>query len=129
MPPSLQRISMTIPPEVLRKADQLATAWDRSRSWVIAEAIRRMGSAPDPAATLSAFVAEPAVEPYLASAAREARTRHLTHALSLSPTVRLHQAEALAGMARRTRPPRLQIIGFDSLEDFGQWKKARRAGA
>ena len=123
---------MTIPPDVLRTADQLARKWDRSRSWVIAEAVRRMGTAADPAVGLPALVAEPAAEPYLAAAAEAARTRHLRHALALSPSERLHQAEGLTDLARKARPPRpprRQIIGFDTLEDFGKWKKARRAGA
>lgn len=36
------RISLTLPPEVLAAADRLALVSDRSRSWVIAEAIRRL---------------------------------------------------------------------------------------
>lgn len=35
------RISLTLPPEVLAQADRVAGELERSRSWVIAEAIRR----------------------------------------------------------------------------------------
>jgi hypothetical protein len=38
------RIAITLPPDVLAAADRLAKAQDRSRSWIIAEAIRRYAS-------------------------------------------------------------------------------------
>lgn len=119
---------MTIPADVLRRADELARLWDRSRSWVIAEAIRRVDR---PAEAGSMMVSESAAPSYTAEAAAEARLRHLRHDLSLTPAERLRRAEALVTMARkvRKRPKRAQIIGFDSFEDFAAWKKARRAGA
>ena len=39
--PPIARISITIPADVLKLADQLASRLDRSRSWVIGEAVRR----------------------------------------------------------------------------------------
>lgn len=115
---------MTIPADVLRKADRLARQWDRSRSWVIAEAIRRVDEGLNHQA--GKLVAEPPAEPFLAEAAREARTRHLRYALSLSPGARLEQAEELTRM-RSLRPRRDQVVSFETLEDFARWKKARRA--
>jgi hypothetical protein len=41
------RIAITLPPEDLAAADRLARAQDRSRSWIIAEAIRKYSAAPD----------------------------------------------------------------------------------
>ena len=41
------RIAITLPPEDLAAADRLAKAQDRSRSWIIAEAIRKYAAAPD----------------------------------------------------------------------------------
>lgn len=70
---------MTIPADLVAKADQTAGRWHRSRSWVIAEAVRQLPDEP---------------------------TRSVT-----------------------PRPQRRQVIAFDTLEDFYQWKKARRAGA
>ena len=99
----LQRISMTIPGDVLRQADLLARQWSRSRSWVISEAIRQLGAKPG-ASPVEHLVAEPAAPAYATMAIAEAR-------------------------AVRRRPTRRQVIGFDSLEDFAQWNKARRAGA
>ncbi|HRN52925.1 MAG TPA: ribbon-helix-helix domain-containing protein, partial [Gemmatimonadaceae bacterium] len=40
--PPLARISMTIPPDALRRADRLAKRAGRSRSWVLTEAVRRL---------------------------------------------------------------------------------------
>jgi metal-responsive CopG/Arc/MetJ family transcriptional regulator len=41
MPSDFARISITLPQEDLDAADRLAAAQDRSRSWIVAEAIRR----------------------------------------------------------------------------------------
>ena len=40
----LSRITVTVPENVVQAADELARALDRSRSWVVAEAIRRFVS-------------------------------------------------------------------------------------
>ena len=126
----LQRISMTIPGDVLRHADLLARQWSRSRSWVISEAIRQLGAKPG-ASAAGHVVAEPSGPAYATLAIAEARAAQLRRNLALSPAERLRQAEALVNLARavRRRPTRRQVIGFDSLEDFVQWNKARRAGA
>ena len=39
--PPFARIAITLPPETLRAADELAARHDRSRSWIVAEAIRQ----------------------------------------------------------------------------------------
>ena len=43
---ALKRISITLPKDVLDAADKRARALDRSRSWVIVEAIRAYVAAP-----------------------------------------------------------------------------------
>ncbi|HWA15733.1 MAG TPA: ribbon-helix-helix protein, CopG family [Gemmatimonadales bacterium] len=43
--PPLERVTITIPQPLLAAADALAERMDRSRSWVLAEAVRRMVSA------------------------------------------------------------------------------------
>jgi hypothetical protein len=40
--PPLERVTITIPQPLLQAADELASRLDRSRSWVLAEAVRRM---------------------------------------------------------------------------------------
>lgn len=44
---SFARIAITLPPDDLAAADRLAKAQDRSRSWIIAEAIRKYAAAPE----------------------------------------------------------------------------------
>jgi predicted transcriptional regulator len=82
MPPDrpLERISLTIPPDVLRPADRIAKREGRSRSWVLTDAVRRL---PDPA---------PAGLPRL----DEARRAMLEADLALSPTERVLAAERTA---------------------------------
>jgi hypothetical protein len=46
--PPLERITITIPQPLLQAADELAARLDRSRSWVLAEAVRRMVGAEEP---------------------------------------------------------------------------------
>jgi predicted transcriptional regulator len=111
------RISITLPREVLAAADSQAKALDRPRSWVVAEATRSYrGAVPDQTAA-------PSAAPEVAAARRQ----HLLADLRRSPEERLRMAAGLLRLApgvggRR----RAQIIGFDSLEDFAAWKRARR---
>lgn len=124
------RISVTLPKSVLAAADRRAKELDRSRSWVIAEALRQWNAGGAPT-TASRAVREPAAPTYGAREVAEARHRHLLTDLQRTPAERLRRAGDLARLAQAARPrgPRVQIIGFDSYEDFHQWKKARRAGA
>src|SRR6266496_1180571 len=112
------RISITLPQEVLAAADREAKRLDRSRSWVVAEAVRRYVK--EHGAGSSEQVREVA----------EARRRHLLADLKLSPAERLRRAEELVRLARLVHPRRRrqQVIGFDSYEDFYEWKKARLVG-
>ena len=111
------RISITLPREVLAAADSQAKALDRSRSWVIAEAIRSYRSAPPGQAEAPPGAAEVAA----------ARREHLLADLERTPEERLRRAAALLRLAPGSATGRrAQIIGFDSYEDFAAWKKARR---
>src|SRR5712691_6094776 len=108
----LARISITLPRALVAAADGRARALDRSRSWVVAEALRRYVAAP-------VKVREPGAASYGAAEVAGARRRHLAADLRLSPAERLRRAEELARLARRARPRarREQVIGFDSYED------------
>ena len=124
----LARISITLPRDVLAAADRRAKELDRSRSWVVAEAVRAYVVKPG-------VVREPGIEygrPAEATlAVAEARQRHLLADLGQSPAERLRQAGDLVSLAWQGhgRRQRAQVIGFDTYEDFYKWKKARRAGA
>lgn len=135
-----ERISITLPPEVLRQADQAAAREGRSRSWVIAEAVRRMAGGSGgasgelaPAAGARA-VAETMVSPYAGMEEELAAVaeRRLRAMLALTPAERLARAEGLIRLARAARPRggRAQVVGFERFEDFWQWKQAMQvAGA
>jgi hypothetical protein len=124
------RISITLPSDLVKAADRRASELDRSRSWLIAQALSgylenpadgappRSVSEPSPAAT------------YAAREVEAARTARLARELRLTPEERLRLAEDIARPARllRRRGRRHQIIGFDTYEDFYEWKKAHRAG-
>ena len=118
------RIAITLPHEILVGVDRRANELDRSRSRVIVDAIRAYLGVP--------AVVREAAPAYGADAFGVARRDQLTKDLAKSPAERLHAAEQLARLARSARPrsrarqPRQQIIGFDSYEDFYEWKKHNR---
>ncbi len=120
----LVRITITLPKDLLAAADARARQLDRSRSWVVAEGVRQLVSG-------VASVVREATVPYGAREVAEARRFHAASALRLSPAERLRRAEELGrlGRAAQRRAPRQQVIGFDSYEDYYEWKKARLVGA
>ena len=129
---ALTRISITIPRSLVAALDRKAKELDRSRSWVIAEAARRFVESAAPAALAPATAVHEAEPPaYAASEVAAARQRRLEAELALSPGERLRRAFDLGRLARARhgRGVRHQVIGFDSYEDYYQWKKARLAGA
>ncbi len=131
--PVFARISITLPEPVLAAADKLAKRLDRSRSWVIAEAIRRFGGEGLPAAAPSPGVVRETITnpyaPHLQEIA-QANERRLRADLAVTPETRVRQAEEVLRLGQMVRPPRAraQIIGFDSYEDYYQWKTTHRAG-
>ncbi len=128
----LERISITIPKDVLEAADRRAAELDRSRSWVVVDALRRyLGSVGARAEGQPArVVREVAPILYVAGEVAEARLRHLRAELALSPSERLRRAEELGSLGRQAqrRGRRQQAIGFESYEDFYEWKKRRLIG-
>jgi hypothetical protein len=119
---SFARIAITLPKEVLAATDRRAKELDRSRSRVVVDALRAYLATP-------AVVREPAQPAYGSDAYGVARLEQLERDLAKSPAERLHAAEQAARLAasvRRGPSPgrRHQIIGFDSYEDFYEWKKA-----
>jgi predicted transcriptional regulator len=123
---ALTRISITIPRDLLRAADARAKAEDRPRSWVVVEALRAFLERSAPASRVSESAA-PAYGAGEVAAAREAR---LASDLRLSPAERLARAAEIVALSRLVHPrhPRRQVIGFDSYEDFYEWKRKERLG-
>ena len=120
------RIAITLPKDVLSELDRRTKQLDQSRSRAIVAAIRAYLSTP------SATVVREAVPAYGTDAFGAARRDQLERDLARTPAERLAAAEELARLARtahprsRARKPRQQIIGFDSYEDFYEWKKNNR---
>jgi predicted transcriptional regulator len=102
------RIAITLPPETLAAADRLAHAADRSRSWVIAEAVRR----------------------YAAAGLGPSRTAQLSRDLRLTPEARVRAAEETTRVADlRHGPRRDRMLAFDRYEDFLDWNRSEAARA
>jgi hypothetical protein len=119
---ALKRISMTLPKDVLDRADRRARALDRSRSWVIVEAIRAYVTAAPPQ------VREPSPAPYGApiSGLGPSRLVQLEADLRLTPEERVLAAEETARLGDLVRGPRHvshQVLSFDRYEDYVDWKR------
>ncbi len=112
------RIAITLPPEDLEAADQLASQWDRSRSWVIAEAVRRL------------VAAEPSTperyeQPLRQSGLGASRLLQLRRDLALTPEQRVLLAEETLGNVPSATGTPLGSRFFDQYEDFLDWKRYR----
>jgi hypothetical protein len=114
------RIAITIPEKDLAAADELARDRDRSRSWIISEALRE-------------YVARPPAEVHRPGlgALRQAQ---LESDLRLSPEARVRVAEMTARYApsrrvAREKPHTQRVIGFDRYEDYLAWKRLDDIGA
>ncbi|HMA39765.1 MAG TPA: ribbon-helix-helix protein, CopG family [Gemmatimonadales bacterium] len=112
----IARVTITLPSDLLAAADARARQLDRSRSRVVVEALRTYLAA--------RVVREPGVA-YAGREVAEARRLHLATELRLPPAERLRRAEELGrlGRAAQRRRPRQQIIGFDTYEDYYEWKR------
>ena len=132
------RITITIPQEFVEAADAKAKSLERSRSWVLVEALRRYLRNP----TSPNAVREPAAAPYtttptpaspttppsaVAAEVAASRRRRLRAELALPQLERLRRAEELARLGQSSSPPRAsaQVVGFDNYEDYYEWKKNR----
>lgn len=116
MPKSLERISMTIPADALRLADKLAKAWDRSRSWVLAEAVRRLDGE-----------AGPSIESPKPAALDSYRRQQLVADMALSVEERVIAAERTAREVPAKSFAAL-FIAFDRAQDYDDWKLLEAIG-
>ena len=117
------RIAITLPPEDLAAADRLARAQDRSRSWIVAEAIRRFAASEAAPGGASARAAGDAPA---ATGLGESRLAQLRRDLSLTPEARVRAAEETLRLTEIRGPaPVQQVVAFDSYEAFLDWKRRR----
>ena len=114
--PSLVRTSITIPADLLEAADRLAAQLDRSRSWVLGEAIRRWKAETDNG-----------VVPAPARLSPPASSRHeRLHAdMRMALDARIQAAEEANLLDRELRPPcrGVRLTLFDRYEDYIDWKR------
>lgn len=124
----LTRISLTIPAAVVRELDRTAKSLNRSRSWVIVEAVRQYLTR---TAALAKSAAAPApnrvVEaesPAYAAGLGEHRLQQLEADVRLTPTERVRAAQRTLKLARprRSSTPHL-IVQFDRYEDYINWQR------
>ena len=124
--PPIARISITIPADTLRLADELAARLDRPRSWVMGEAVRRWDTS-SPATGATSTVREAAALPYTAHrpGLGESRLAQLQSDMELSVDERVLAAEEGAKLDRVIHPssPGSQLRFFDRYEDYLAWKK------
>jgi hypothetical protein len=123
---TLARISISIPDDLVAAADRRAAELERSRSWLLVEALQRyLEEAPPPPSVREPRSSYPPQDtaPEIAAA----RRRRLEAELQLSPAARLERAEELVRLADEAHPRsrRTQIIGFPTYEDFYSWKRSR----
>jgi hypothetical protein len=125
--PPFARISITLPRALLRAADRLAARLGRSRSWVLAEALRRYTEAGEPAAAPPLAVHGTARVPYpgFRPGLGESRQAQLKADLALTPEERVKAAEETFRTTQHLRGPRRvqQLLFFDRFEDYLAWKQ------
>lgn len=122
----LTRISITIPEELVEAADRAARGLDRSRSWLVVEALRRYLARQ---ARPARVVAEP-VAPYGVPEAGvgEQRRAQLEADLALTPEERVKEAERTARLSDFVAPKRRvdRVLTFDAYEDYLEWDRRER---
>ena len=114
-PPSA-RIAVTLPPETLRAADELAARKDRSRSWIVAEAIRQYAVACQESVPADDALAR----------LGPSRLEQLRRDAALSPESRVLESEemvAVGGPLALPESPRT----FDSFDEFEVWRRQRES--
>jgi hypothetical protein len=121
------RISITLPEDLLASVDRCARGLDRSRSWLISDALTAYLAGR--AARVDRDRLREADSLYHASPGLgEQRLVQLRADLALTPEQRVLEAERTA-RARSTLAPRwVGLLTFDRFEDYLDWKRREAAG-
>src|SRR3989442_14342434 len=120
------RISAPVPCGWLAAADRRGRARDRSRSWLIVDAIRAS------VAGAQSKVPEPAATPYgvTSPGLGPLRLAQLESDLRLTPERRIRAADDTTRLGERLRGTRgrpHRILSFDRYEDYVDWKRKEHA--
>ena len=119
----MHRISATIPDDLVTAADERASQLDRSRSWVLSEALRHYlaRSAPKEAEGPLPDITTAGASP---QGLGPSRLEQLRADLRLTPEERVKEGErTLRVTDRDARPSRQRVITFDSFEDYLEWDR------
>lgn len=122
---ALARISVTIPQQLVDEADLLADRLDRSRSWVVADAVRRYLERREDDGETEPAVREVTRGPGYRLGPGEYRIVQLEADLRLTPEERVREAEATARqteLGQRERGPQ-RLLVFDTYEDYLAWER------
>lgn len=103
------RISITLPHAELEAADRLAAERDRSRSWIIAEAIRR-------------YVAESPAEADRSATLGESRRIQIGRDLELTAAERLRDGELVSPVGPPVSGAIEHPLRFTSYAEFAAWR-------
>jgi predicted transcriptional regulator len=117
---SLARATITIPRDLLDAADRRATKLDRSRSWVLVDALRTY-LREDTAS--GAAVREPAAQYVVGLGPSRQAQLEADLELTAEDRARIAEETARVGDLRRRVARRSQVISFERLEDFYAWEK------
>ncbi|MBK6486048.1 MAG: ribbon-helix-helix protein, CopG family [Gemmatimonadetes bacterium] len=111
------RIAITLPEETLAAADALAARHDRSRSWIVAEAVRQYAAA---ALHAPAEAAPASLGP--------SRREQLSRDAALSPEAPVLAAAEVTPVGPELVPP-AEPLAFAQVDDFLDWQRARELGS
>jgi len=119
----LSRITITIPDELIEQADRKAAALERSRSWVLVDALRRYLAAPVDE------MREPPVD--YAAGLDPSRAAQLAADLRMTPEERVLAAERTLRVdaVRGRSPVHDRVLSFDRYEDYIDWERREAIGA
>ncbi len=105
------RIAITLPAEDLVAADRLAAERDRSRSWIVAEAVRRYVAAEGWASSSQILDAS--------------RREQLRRDLALSPVERIRASEERVHIVDQLSDAANEPLTFPSFDAFLAWSRQR----
>jgi len=119
------RISITLPATELAAADRLAAQQDRSRSWIVAEAIRRYAAAVEEGAEAG----DPDTAAANGRGLGASRMAQVDRDLRMTAADRVREAEAASDEVAAIGRPGGAIEEprwFGSYEEFSAWRKERQ---
>ena len=122
---ALARISVTIPQQLVAELDRLVPTLDRSRSWLVADAVRQYLASLEDDGGAHHAVREVTRDPYPKYGPGEYRIAQLEADLRLTPEERVREAEvtaSLAGAGRRDGDWQ-GVLVFESYEDYLAWER------